>query len=103
MQDVDDPDTFNIFVATDNHLGFLEEDPIRGSDAFNTMDEIFQHAIKYDMLLLGGDLFHANKPSRHCMHRTIAMFRKYCLRDKGINFDVVSDAVSMCGVTCARR
>mgnify|MGYP000556959074 CR=1 FL=1 len=66
MEGVDDPDILNIFVATDNHLGFKEQDPIRGNDSFNTMEEIFKNAVDYDMLLLGGDLFHHNKPSRHC-------------------------------------
>lgn len=32
-----------------------------------------------DMLLLAGDLFHENKPSRRTMHRTIDLLRKYCL------------------------
>jgi len=93
MQDVNDPDTFNIFVATDNHLGFKEMDPVRGNDSFNTMEEILKLASDYDMLLLGGDLFHENKPSRHCVYRTLSMFRKYCLCDKCINFNVVSDPV----------
>jgi hypothetical protein len=93
MQDRSDPDTFNIFIATDNHLGFKEGDAVRGDDAFNTMEEIFQLAQGNDMLLLGGDLFHDNKPSRHCMHRTLKMFRQYCLGDNEINFNVVSDPV----------
>ena len=93
MKDVDDPDTFNIFIATDNHLGFKETDAVRGDDSFNAMEEIFQMAGDYDMLVLGGDLFHDNKPTRHCLHRTIGMFRKHCLKDKAIKFNVVSDPV----------
>ena len=94
MQDPNDPDTFNIFVATDNHLGFKDQDPVRGNDSFDAMDEIFRMAADADLLLLGGDLFHENKPTRHCMHRTIEMFRKYCLQDRPIKFNVVSDPVS---------
>ena len=96
MEGVDDPDILNIFVATDNHLGFKEQDAIRGNDSFNTMEEIFKYAVDYDMLLLGGDLFHHNKPSRHCMHRTLKLFRKYCLCDKDITFNVTSDPVCCC-------
>ena len=37
-------DTFKILIATDNHLGFMEKDPIRGNDSFNTFEEILQIA-----------------------------------------------------------
>lgn len=40
----DDEDTFKILIATDIHLGFLEKDAIRGSDTFNTLDEIMKCA-----------------------------------------------------------
>lgn len=40
----DDEDTFRILLATDIHLGYLEKDAIRGSDSFNTMDEILKYA-----------------------------------------------------------
>ena len=55
-----------ILVATDNHLGVHEEDPVRSSDSFVAFEEILQHALrlKVDALMLGGDLFHENKPSR---------------------------------------
>jgi double-strand break repair protein MRE11 len=33
-------------VATDNHLGYLEKDPIRGEDSFVTFEEILQTALK---------------------------------------------------------
>lgn len=40
----DDEDTFRILLATDIHLGYLEKDAIRGSDSYNTMDEILNYA-----------------------------------------------------------
>lgn len=40
----DDEDTFKILLATDVHLGYLEKDAIRGSDSYNTLDEILKCA-----------------------------------------------------------
>lgn len=68
----DDPDasTLRVLLSTDNHLGYLEYDPIRCLDSFAAFEEILglarQH--KVDMVLLSGDLFHENKPSRNTMH-----------------------------------
>ena len=33
-------------VATDNHLGYMEKDPIRGNDSFVSFEEILQCAAK---------------------------------------------------------
>ena len=53
-------DTLKILLATDNHVGYLENDPIRGNDSFITFEEIFKIAKEreVDFVLLGGDLFH---------------------------------------------
>ena len=61
-----DPSMLRLLIATDNHLGVHEEDPIRKDDSFNAFEEILAHAVrtKVDALLLGGDIFHENKPSR---------------------------------------
>ncbi|KYQ93419.1 DNA repair exonuclease [Tieghemostelium lacteum] len=82
-----------ILVATDNHLGYLEKDPIRGEDSFNSFEEILQyaHQLKVDMVLLGGDLFHDNKPSRSCLYKTMELFRKYCLGDSPVRIQFLSD------------
>lgn len=82
-----------ILVATDNHLGYLERDPIRGDDSFNSFEEIlkYAHTLKVDMVLLGGDLFHDNKPSRSCLYRTMELFRKYCLGDSPVRIQFLSD------------
>jgi hypothetical protein len=40
------PDTIKILLTTDNHLGYLEKDPIRGADSFKAMQEIFELAIR---------------------------------------------------------
>ncbi|WOO79406.1 Double-strand break repair protein MRE11 [Vanrija pseudolonga] len=84
---------FRILLATDNHIGYAEKDPIRGQDAINTFREILQLAVEeqVDFILLAGDLFHENKPSRTCMHQTIALLRQYTLGDKPISFELLSD------------
>uniref|UniRef100_A0A6Q2Y3R6 Double-strand break repair protein n=1 Tax=Esox lucius TaxID=8010 RepID=A0A6Q2Y3R6_ESOLU len=89
----DDEDTFKILIATDIHLGYLEKDAIRGNDTFTTFDEILKCAKEkqVDFILLGGDLFHENKPSRRCLYSCISLLRKYCMGDTPILFDVLSD------------
>ncbi|KAM7399279.1 hypothetical protein PAMP_018560 [Pampus punctatissimus] len=90
---LDDEDTFKILIATDVHLGYLEKDAIRGNDSYNTLDEILQCAKtnQVDFILLGGDLFHENKPTRQCLHNCITMLRKYCMGDTPIHFNILSD------------
>lgn len=44
-----------------------------------------------DFLLLGGDLFHENKPSRTTLVKAIEILRRHCLNDKPVQFQVVSD------------
>lgn len=36
-------------LATDNHIGYNERDPIRGQDAINTFKEILELARKNDV------------------------------------------------------
>ena len=69
--DLPDEDTFRIMLATDNHLGYMEDDPVRGMDSFAAFEEILIMAKKHrvDFVLLGGDLFHDNKPSRRTLFR----------------------------------
>ncbi|CAG6003154.1 unnamed protein product [Menidia menidia] len=90
---LDDEDTFKILIATDIHLGYLEKDAIRGNDSYNTLDEILKCAKtnQVDFILLGGDLFHENKPSRRCLHNCITVLRKYCMGDSPVTFNILSD------------
>uniref|UniRef100_A0A8C3TTQ3 Double-strand break repair protein n=1 Tax=Catharus ustulatus TaxID=91951 RepID=A0A8C3TTQ3_CATUS len=89
----DDEDTFKILVATDIHLGYMEKDPVRGNDTFVTFNEILDHARKneVDFILLGGDLFHDNKPSRKTVHSCLESLRKYCMGDRPVQFEILSD------------
>ena len=47
--------------------------------------------MQVDFVLLGGDLFHDNKPSRTTLVRAMEILSKYCLKPKPIAFKVLSD------------
>lgn len=86
--------TLRILVATDCHLGYKEKDPVRLNDSFNTFEEILQHAErrKVDMILLGGDLFHENKPSRNTLYQCMKLLRKYCKGNRPVHFEYITDS-----------
>ncbi|GCC22354.1 double-strand break repair protein MRE11 isoform X1 [Chiloscyllium punctatum] len=92
-RNLDDEDTFKILIATDLHLGYLEKDAIRGNDTLVTFDEVLRCAQEnvVDFILLGGDLFHENKPSRKTLHTCMELLRKYCMGDNPIHFEILSD------------
>lgn len=108
-------------MATDNHVGYEERDPIRKDDSWKTFDEIMnlartqdvrldlillsftlaacnrRHHLTFgcsqvDMVLLGGDLFHDNKPSRKSMYQVMRSLRKNCLGMKPCELEFLSDA-----------
>ncbi|KAJ2823128.1 meiotic recombination [Coemansia furcata] len=93
VADGDSANTLSILVATDNHLGYMERDPIRGQDSFHAFSEIMQLARdrKVDMVLLGGDLFHDNKPSRKCLHQALTVFKENCLGSDPVSLEYLSD------------
>ncbi len=51
--------------------GVWERDPVRKDDSFVSFEEVMAKALEMevDMVLLGGDLFHDNKPSRATVRR----------------------------------
>lgn len=101
-------DVMRIFISTDNHLGHAEDNEMRQDDSFLAMEEVFQRATgcevlakrdkeqsltllqttQADFLLLGGDLFDKNKPSRNTMVKSMKMFKKYCLGERFTMFGV---------------
>jgi double-strand break repair protein MRE11 len=89
-----DADTIRILVATDNHVGYNERDSTRHSDSWNTFHEIMCLAKDrdVDMVLLAGDLFHDNKPSRKSMAEVMKALRTNCLGDKPCELEMLSDA-----------
>lgn len=86
-------DTVRVLIASDIHLGYLENDAVRGEDSFVAFEEVLSLAVQYDvdLVLLGGDLFDHAKPSPSCMYKCTQTIRKYCFGDKPINVEVVSD------------
>ena len=44
-----DEDTLRILVSTDNHVGYLERDPVRALDSFAALEEVLYLAKKYNV------------------------------------------------------
>lgn len=64
-----------------------------GDDSFITFEEILNYGktLNADLILLGGDLFHENKPSRRTLQRCMDLLRKYCLGPSLNSFEFLSD------------
>jgi double-strand break repair protein MRE11 len=86
-------DTIRILVATDNHVGYNERDPVRGDDSWRSFHEVMCLAKErdVDMVLLAGDLFHENKPSRKSMYQVMRSLRMNCYGDKPCELEMLSD------------
>ncbi|KAI4174411.1 MAG: hypothetical protein LQ343_002347 [Gyalolechia ehrenbergii] len=86
-------DTIRILVATDSHVGYSERDHIRGDDSWKSFHEVMCLAKEkdVDMVLLGGDLFHENKPSRKSMYQVMRSLRMNCLGERPCELEVLSD------------
>ncbi|KAJ8517157.1 hypothetical protein ONZ45_g5632 [Pleurotus djamor] len=93
IQNADPENTIRIMLATDTHIGYAERDPVRGQDSINSFEEVLQLAVKHqvDFILLAGDLFHENKPSRECLYRVMALLRQYTLGDRPVQVELLSD------------
>jgi double-strand break repair protein MRE11 len=89
-----DAETIRILISTDNHVGYNERDPIRGDDSWKSFHEIMCLAKErdVDMILLAGDLFHENKPSRKSMYQVMRSIRMNCFGDKPCELEMLSDA-----------
>lgn len=53
------------------------------------------------MVLLAGDLFHDNKPSRKALQRCMETLRDHCLGDREVKLEVVSDQATNFHGKCA--
>lgn len=87
------PDTFRILLTTDNHVGYMENDQIRGDDSWRTFAEILSIGREndVDMIVQGGDLFHVNSPSKKSYYHVMRSLREHCWCDKPIEYKLVSD------------
>jgi double-strand break repair protein MRE11 len=92
--DFTEADEISILIATDNHVGYAERDQVRGDDSWKTFHEIMVLAKErdVDMVLLAGDLFHDNKPSRKSMFYVMKSLRQNCLGDRPCALEMLSDA-----------
>ncbi|ODV88944.1 hypothetical protein CANCADRAFT_28330, partial [Tortispora caseinolytica NRRL Y-17796] len=86
-------DEIRLLISSDNHVGYNENDPIRGNDSWQTFNEIMGYAKTRDVdgILLGGDLFHSNEPSRVSMYRVLTALRETCLGDKPCELEFLGD------------
>ena len=93
----DDPDTCRILLSTDNHLGYAERDSIRGMDSFAAFEEVLYLGQLYnvDFILLAGDVFHENRPSRRTIYKTMEIVRRYCMGPNPIRIQIISDPNSL--------
>ena len=98
-------DIMRILLATDNHLGYGEKVPSKAEDSFISFDEVLEIAIEKDVdfVLLGGDLFHENKPSRQAYMKCLEILRKRCLGDRPVSIQLVSDPSKNFGHCTAGR
>jgi double-strand break repair protein MRE11 len=50
-------------------------------DSFAAFEEVLYLSKKFkcDMVLIAGDLFHDNRPSRRTLHKTMEIIRRYCM------------------------
>ncbi|KAL6521129.1 meiotic recombination [Orobanche gracilis] len=89
----DKSNMLRVLVATNCHIGYMEKDEIRRHNSFQAFEEICTIAEQkqVDFILLGGDLFHENKPSRSTLVKAVEILRRHCLNDRPVQFQVVSD------------
>lgn len=88
-EDIYSTNCFRIMITTDNHLGYLENDQIRGDDSFVVFEEILIKSINenVDFILHGGDLFHHHNPSKKTIIRTSNILKKHVFGCKEHNFE----------------
>jgi double-strand break repair protein MRE11 len=88
-----DDSVVRIMISTDNHLGFMEKDSVRCDDSFAAFEEVFVRAKQQsaDFILLAGDVFHENKPSRRTLHAAMDILNKYCYGQEPVYLEVLND------------
>lgn len=75
-------------------MGYAERDPKRGDDSWKTFHEVMCLAKErdVDMVLLAGDLFHENKPSRKSMFNVMRSLRMNVYGEKPCQLEMLSDS-----------
>ncbi|POW20493.1 hypothetical protein PSHT_03399 [Puccinia striiformis] len=72
----DNENSIKILVATDNHIGYAESDPIRGQDSINTFREILQLAVDHESFTVFNNSFS----------------KRYCLNDRPVHIELIGDS-----------
>ncbi|VDK45127.1 unnamed protein product [Cylicostephanus goldi] len=106
-------DILRILVASDIHVGYGENKPnlrfhrrqqtrLGMSGTLSVNDDVYCASYLNTIcepiratatdVVVRGDLFHENNPSRDMQHRVIQLLRQYCLNDKEVSLEFVSDA-----------
>lgn len=93
IADTPETDHVKILVATDLHVGYGEQIVSREMESVRTFEEVLQIAVKenVDFVLLGGDLYHENVPSREMQLRVTRLLRRYCFNDRPVALKFLSD------------
>jgi len=75
-------------------VGYAERDPERGDDSWKSFNEVMCLAKErdVDMLLLAGDLFHDNKPSRKSLNNVMRSLRMNVYGEKPCELEMLSDS-----------
>ena len=70
-----------------------QKSPPPGLDSFAAFEEVLYLAKRYhcDMVLLAGDLFHENRPSRRTLYKTMEIMRRYCCGPGAVRLQITSD------------
>ncbi|KAH7728876.1 double-strand break repair protein mre-11 [Aphelenchoides avenae] len=86
-------DNIRFLIASDIHTGYGELKKHIFNDSFDSFREVLKHGVenKVDFILLGGDLFHENIPSRDAQLKVVRLLREYCFRDGNVPIEFVSD------------
>eukprot|EP00088_Acartia_fossae_P037779 TRINITY_DN3901_c0_g1_i1.p1 TRINITY_DN3901_c0_g1~~TRINITY_DN3901_c0_g1_i1.p1 ORF type:complete len:723 (-),score=196.87 TRINITY_DN3901_c0_g1_i1:413-2581(-) len=92
MAPIDDK-FIRILVASDIHLGYGEKMAERSMDSFNSFDELLQIGKdnSVDMCILGGDLFHENKPTRSAQINCTQILSKHVFGNDPIYLEYASN------------
>jgi len=92
MAPVDDQ-FLRILVASDIHLGYGEKMAERSMDSFNSFDELLGIGKErnVDLCILGGDLFHENKPTRSAQINCTQILTKHVFGNDPIYLEYASN------------
>ncbi|CAD5215182.1 unnamed protein product [Bursaphelenchus okinawaensis] len=94
-----------ICIASDVHCGYGENKKYVYEDSFEAFEEVLMKASseKCDFVLLGGDLFHENQPSRDTQLRVMRLIRQHCLSGPETSLKVKSNGEETFATTCFKR